>query len=159
MVRVAQYVGPVVAILGVVAIALGVAFIVQGISKDRYLKEVMHGEKVTLGLTEEQVTRGEVVDTAKEAEQVGDTVRGHRHNIAETYVELLDGGQFDPTNPDHLTYAQALNLENYLYLAVLGFGLTTVVTVVGVFMIITGIALGGAGAALFLVARKVPLSV
>ena len=159
MVRVAQYVGPVVAILGVVAIALGVAFIVQGISKDRYLKEAMHGEKVTLGLTEEQVARGEVVDTAKEAEQVGDTVRGHRHNIAETYVELLDGGQFDPTNPDHLTYAQALNLENYLYLAVLGFGLTTVVTVVGVFMIITGIALGGAGAALFLVARKVPLSV
>jgi hypothetical protein len=61
--------------------------------------------------------------------------------------------RFDPTDPKQLTYAQALNLENYLYLAVIGFGLAQSVIANGVFMIVTGIALGGTGAALFRLAR------
>jgi hypothetical protein len=38
-----------------------------------------------------------------------------------------------------------MNLENYLYLAVLGFGVVTIALGVGAFMVITGIALGLAG--------------
>ena len=48
-----------------------------------------------------------------------------------------------------MTYAQVLNMENYLYLAVLGLGLTTVAMASGAFMVITGIALGATGIALF----------
>ena len=39
------------------------------------------------------------------------------------------------------SYAQALNLENYLYLAVASFGLTTVATYAGVFMMLAGVAI------------------
>jgi glucose dehydrogenase len=44
-------------------------------------------------------------------------------------------------------------MENYLYLAVLGFGVTTVVIGSGVFMIVTGVALGVTGLVLFRLAR------
>ena len=44
---------------------------------------------------------------------------------------------------------QASNLENYLYLAVIAFGLAQSVIASSVFMIVTGIALGGgAGSAI-----------
>jgi hypothetical protein len=90
-----------------------------------------------------------VIDSAAEAQIAGDTVREHRHGIAPTYGDLLGGQQFNPTNPQQLTYAQALNLENYLYLAVLGFGVTQIALGVGGFMIIVGIALGVTGIVLF----------
>ena len=48
---------------------------------------------------------------------------------------------------------QALNLENYLYLSVMGFGLVTVVLGVGVFLIIAGIALGTGGLVMLRPAR------
>lgn len=134
---------------GLVGIAMGITFIVEGISKDNYLKEAMREEQITIGLSQEQIESGDVVDTADEAQKAGDTVREHRHNIAPTYNDLLNGEQFDPTNSEDLIYAQALNLENYLYLAVAAFGLTTIATVSGVFMIVTGIAFGVAGLLLF----------
>jgi hypothetical protein len=81
--------------------------------------------------------------------EAGDTIREHRRGIAASYEDLLGEGRYDPTNPQHLTYAQALNLENYLYLAVVAFGLTQAVMASGVFMVITGIALGGAGIVLY----------
>jgi hypothetical protein len=63
-------------------------------------------------------------------------------------------GKFDPTNPTHLTYAQALNIENYLYLAVLGFGVISIVLATGGFMIITGISLGIIGLVLIKTAKS-----
>jgi len=42
-----------------------------------------------------------------------------------------------------------MNLENYLYMAVTAFGLIQVVIAAGVFMIVTGIALGLTGLMLF----------
>jgi hypothetical protein len=135
--------------LGVVAVVLGAVFISQGVAKDNLLVTAMRQEKITLGIPTEKLAQGDVIDSAKEAEIAGDTVREHRHGIAPTYGDLLGDKQFDPTNPEQLTYAQALNLENYLYLAVLGFGLTQVVIVSGAFMVITGLALGGSGVALY----------
>jgi hypothetical protein len=89
-----------------------------------------------------------------EAQVVGDTVREHPHGIAATYEDLLGGERFDPTQPVQLTYAQALNLENYLYLAVVAFGLTQAVTGSGVFMLLTGIGISGTGIALFKVNKR-----
>ena len=135
--------------LGVVAVVLGGVFIGQSVAKGNYLVTAMQEEKITLGIPSENLGGGDVIDSAKESQIAGDTGRDHRHGIAPTYGDLLGEGKFDPTNPAQLSYAQALNLENYLYLAVLGFGVTQIVLGVGVFMVITGLALGGTGIVLY----------
>ncbi len=154
MLKIAKYSTPFVVLLGIVAIAMGITFIVQGYSKDQYMRKAMRDEQVTLGLTAEQIADGEVIDTAGEAQTAADTIRGHRHNIAPTYTALLNGGRFDPTNPEHLTYGQAMNLENYLYTAVLAFGVVQIALAAGAFMIITGIALGVVALVLFRLSTK-----
>jgi len=144
-----------VLLLGVVAIVLGGVFIGQGISKNNLLTQAMRTEQITLGVPSEELAEGEVIDSASEAQIAGDTVREHRHGIAPTYGDLLAGKKFDATNPTQLTYAQALNLENYLYLAVLGFGLVQAVLASGAFMVLTGIALGGTGLVLYRLSGQV----
>ncbi len=129
----------VVIVLGLVNMGLGITFVSIGMSKQSYLQSAMDEEKITLQLTEEQVAAGELVDTSAEAQAAGDLVREHRHEMG-TYNEVLGGGRFDPSKPEQLTYAQALNLENYLYLAVNSYGLVTVAIVAGVSMILTGLA-------------------
>ena len=133
--------------IGVVAVILGAVFIGLGASRDAQLKEAMRVEKVTLGIESE--LEGEVIDSLTEAMKAGDTIREHRRGIAPTYSDLLGEGRYDPTDPQQLTYAQAMNLENYLYLAVVAFGLTQAVMGSGVFMVITGIALGSTGIVLY----------
>jgi len=140
--------------LGVVGIVFGGVFIGQGIAKNNQLLAAMQQEKITLGIPTDKLAEGELIDSAKEAQIAGDTVREHRHGIAPTYGDLLGGGKFDPTDPTQLTYAQALNLENYLYLAVLGFGLTQSVTASGAFMIVTGLALWGTGLVLYQLSKR-----
>ncbi len=130
---------------GLIGIAMGAAFIFQGLTKAHWMKEAMRLEGVTLGLEEELVAKGEVVDSAAEAQRAGDIIRSDRRAIASSYQELLGGGRFDPTNPRHLLYAQAMNMENYLYLAVLGFGVTTLAIASGAFMIVMGLSLGALG--------------
>ena len=145
MVRVSRYLAILVLVLGIIAFVMGAAFIYQGVAKQDLIRTQMQAEKVTYLLPEEEVAKGNVIDTAKEAQMAADTVKEHRHQIAPTYNDLLQGGKYDPTNPKHLTYSQAINLENYLYLGVLAFGLTTVVLGSGAFMMVTGIALGTTG--------------
>ena len=137
-----------VSVLGVVAVVIGGVFIGQGVYKDNQLVEAMQEEQVTLGIEGTEL-EGEVIDSLGEAMEAGDTIREHRRGIAPSYGELLGEGRYDPTNPDHLTYAQAMNLENYLYLAVVAFGLTQSVTASGAFMVIAGLALGGTGLVLY----------
>ena len=155
--RIGRYLAIMVLLVGVVSIALGATFIYQAVEKENWMKEAMRLEQVTLGIQVEEgvVATGEIVDTAEEAQSAGDTLREHRRGIAATYDELLAGERYDPTNPEHLSYAQALNMENYLYLAVLGFGVTTVIVVTGVFMILMGFALGGTGVALLGLVRRI----
>jgi len=143
--RIGRYLAVVVLVLGIIAFVMGAAFIYQGIAKQDLIRTQMQAEKVTYLLPGEEVEKDNVIDTAKEAQMVADTVKEHRHQIASTYNDLLAGGQYDPTNPKHLTYSQAINLENYLYLGVLAYGLTTVVLASGAFMIVTGFALGTTG--------------
>jgi len=143
----------VVLLVGVIGIVFGGVFIFQGVTKGNELKEAMRVEQITLGIQAAGVEKGEVIDNAKEAEIAGDTVREHRHGIAQTYGDLLAGKRFDATNPQQLTYAQAMNLENYLYLAVVGFGLTQSVIASGAFMVITGLTFGGLGLALLALTR------
>ena len=137
-----------VILIGIIGIVMGTVFIWLGVARDSELKEAMRVEHVTLGI-EGVEAEGQVIDSLGEAKSAGDTIREHRRGIAATYEDLLGKGRYDPTNPQHLSYAQALNLENYLYLAVVAFGLTQAIMASGVFMVITGIALGSTGVVLF----------
>ena len=140
-----KYLSLTVLVLALVSVLWGSVFVYQGISKANMVKEAMRIEKVTYGLNEAAVARGEVIDSAEKAKEVADVVSEHRRSIASTYQDLLAGGKYDPTNPKHLTYAQALNMENYLYLGVLALGVTDIATAIGVFMVFTGVALGATG--------------
>lgn len=131
--------GIIVIVFAVVALAMGIVFLQQGFVKEAFLTEAMKQEQIELDGVEG------IIDTAEEARLAGDTVREHRHGIAPTYGDLLGEGRFNPTEPEQLTYAQALNLENYLYLAVASFGIFTVVKAIGAFMVVTSLALGATG--------------
>ncbi len=122
-------------VLGLVGVVMGLAFVQQGLAQEAVLREAMEQEQITLSGIDG------IIDSAEKAQEAGDIVREHRHDISPTYGDLLAGERFDPTDPTQLTYAQALNIENYLYLAVASFGLITVVKVAGLFMILTGIGL------------------
>ena len=154
--RTIRNIGLVMMILGFIGFVIGVAFAVQGFTKQVYLVDSMKQEGIKLGdLGITGPDANKVVDNAKYAQMVADKVRADRHQIAPSYEALLGGNRFDPTNPKELSYAQALNLENYLYLAVASFGLIDIAFGAGGFMIITGIALGIGGFALFSIARRV----
>ncbi|MFC1906875.1 hypothetical protein ACFLW8_02150 [Chloroflexota bacterium] len=139
--------GIIVILIAVVSLGMGIAFVQQGFAKEAFLLDAMKAEQIELSGVEG------VIDTPEEAQIAGDTVREHRHSIAPTYGDLLAGEKFNPTVPVQLTYAQALNLENYLYLAVASFGIFTVVKASGAFMIAMGIALGATGYGLMSITR------
>jgi hypothetical protein len=130
-----------VSILGLAAIVIGVVFVFQGVSKNNMIVDRMRVEKVTLALDPNNPKELTQIKTGAEAQAAADTIATHRRAIAPSYQDLLNGGRFDPTNPQHLMYSQAMNLENYLYMAVTAFGLVQVVMAAGAFMVITGFAL------------------
>ncbi|MFC1921267.1 hypothetical protein ACFLYQ_06060 [Chloroflexota bacterium] len=132
-----------VMLTALVSLVLGGVFVQQGFAKEAFLVSAMNQEEITVDGVEG------IVDSAAEAQIAGDLVREHRHGISPTYGDLLGGGRFDPTNPQQLSYAQALNLENYLYLAVASFGVFTVVKAVGAALVVIGLGLGVGGYGLF----------
>ena len=131
----------IVMIMAVAAMVIGIVFIYQGVSKAEYIKDQMVAEHVKASIGGGNMTG--YVDSAAKAQAAADTIKKHRQSIAPTYTDLLalSGGKYDPTNPKDLSYTQALNMENYLYMGVFALGFTQAVTVIGVFMIIVGIAL------------------
>ena len=160
MSRLARFIGVAVIGLGIAALVLGVAFVVEGQSKANFIKKSMQEEQVSLAaLGIEGVDSTDLIDSAAEAQKAADLVKEHRHRIAATYADLMamsPTGRFDSAIPAHLSYAQALNLENYLYLGVASLGLTTVTIVSGVFMIVAGFGLSLTGLALNRLAKKLP---
>lgn len=140
--------GIIIVFFAVISLVLGIVFVQQGFAKSAFLTEAMQQEEITLNGVEG------IIDTAGEAQIAGDTVREHRHDIAPTYGDLLGGERYNPADLTQLSYAQALNLENYLYLAVASFGVFTVVKATGAFMIMMGFALGAIGYALTSIASK-----
>ena len=135
-------------VIGAIGVIMGAAFIIQGVAKNEYLRGAMRQEKITLAFIPD-APKDEIVDSPNEALMAGDTIRVHRRTIAPTYGDLLGGKHYNPNDPKQLTYAQALNLENYLYLAFVGFGITQIVVVMGIFMVLMGVAVGGTGITLY----------
>jgi hypothetical protein len=143
-----------VVVAGIVCLGMGIFFVAFGMSKGNWMADAMRQEKITLGLTAEQVAAGDVVDTMAELQKAGDTIRGHRHAIAPTYNDALKGGKFDPTNVAEATYAQGMNLENYLSVGVLSFGVVQLAEGVGAVMVVIALALIAIGIVLWRVSRK-----
>ena len=149
MSRLNRFLAIVILVIGLAGIGIGVGFVVEAQVKSNWMKQQMRAEGITLGLSADQIAKGDVVDTAAEAQKAADTVRQHRHTNFGTYSEVTGGQTFNPEDLNQVRYMQALNLENYLYLAVSGFGLATVVLASGIFMIIVGIALALGGLVMF----------
>jgi hypothetical protein len=139
----------IVMLLGVVGVALGGVFVWQGVAKSNLITDRMKIEKVALAVDPDNPQQLTPITDSASAQKAADTIAGHRRSIAPSYQELLGGGQFDPTNPKDLTYAQAMNLENYLYMAVTAFGLTQAVMGSGAYMIVVGLAVLLTGLALY----------
>jgi hypothetical protein len=150
-------IGIIVIVIGFIGFIAGAAFVGEGFAKQIYLVDSMRQENIKLsdlGITGPDADK--IIDNAKYAQIVADKVRQDRHQIAPSYNALLGGKHFDPTNPQQLSYAQALNLENYLYLAVASFGIVDIALGAGAFMIITGVALILIGILLLKFPRKMP---
>ena len=128
-------------VLAVVVIGSGIAGIAIGQAKSHNLSSRLKTEAVSLRTFDTNAPANAIITNAAQAQLAADTLDKHRKAIAPTYAALLNGQKFDPTNPKQLTYAQAMNLEDSMNLAVLGFGVTTVLTLIGVLMIVLGIAL------------------
>ena len=153
--KLVRILGLLVLAAGVAAVAIGAVFITEGSMKNNLIVDRMNIEKVSLNLDPDNPEVFTPINNADDAQKAADIIASHRRAIAPTYQDLLNQGtgRFDPTNPTDLAYAQAMNLENYLYMAVTAFGLIQVTIANGVFMVIVGLAVGGAGFALYRVSR------
>jgi hypothetical protein len=138
--------------LAAVALILGGVFIYQGFAKQDIIVGAMKVENINMGAFGGDPRT--IMDNMDEAQKAADTVREHRHTLAPTYGDLLGGKNYDPTNPVQLTYAQAINLENYLYLGVASLGLVQVVLGSGAFMVLAAATFGAVGATLVIISRK-----
>lgn len=136
-------------VLGVIGVVLGGVFLWQGVVKNNLITDRMKIEKVSLALDPNNPKQLTPVTDSASAQAAADKIAADRRAIAPTYQDMLAGGRFDPTNPKQLSYAQAMNLENYLYMAVTAFGLIQVVMGTGAYMIIVGLAVFLVGLALF----------
>ena len=141
--------------VGLVSIVVGGVFIGQGIAKNNLIVERMDIEQVTLALDPNTPNVYTAINDGEEAQLAADTIAEHRRGIAPTYQDLLQGGRFDSGNTTHLTYGQAMNLENYLYLAVLAFGVVQVVLANGAVLVIIGLGAAGTGFALYKISNKI----
>lgn len=149
----------VIAVLGIASLVIGGAFIGLAVQKNNYVVESLRAQKVTLGLTKDQIAQGQVVDNAQAAQAAADTLAEHLQSIAPTYGDLMaanGNGRYDPTNPNDLSYTQGLNLENSFDLVVLSFGVIQQTMVTGAALIIIGIAVGATGLVLFRLSKKAP---
>jgi hypothetical protein len=132
-------------LFAIISLVVGIVFLYLAFDKQAYMVSAMTAEKISLSDLGIKDGPPGIIDNMQKAQIAADTVRAHRHTIAPTYGDLMGGGKYDPTNPKDLTYAQALNIENYLYLAVLGFGVIQIAMGIGAFMLLVAFALAVIG--------------
>jgi hypothetical protein len=139
----------IIVLLGVIGVVLGAVFVFESISKNTLIVDRMRVENITLPIPSGNTSVVTHVKDSASAQKTADLIATHRRTIAPSYQALLGGKPFDSSNTTQLTYAQAMNLENYLYTAVTAFGLIQVTMAAGAFMLITGLALVFTGLILY----------
>lgn len=123
-------------VFAVISLAFGSIFIYQGLNANDMLIKALVAEKVTYTADDAKGAIKGVIDTPEEAVVMSDILRDHRIKDYGYYAALK---RDDPKRDQIL---KAITMETSLNLAQLGFGLATVVTVTGVFMVVMGAALG-----------------
>jgi hypothetical protein len=152
-----KYLSIMMSILGIISIAVGAVFIGIAQQKNNFITNQLREQGITLGLTQEQIAKGNVVDNGAEAQVASNTLAEHLKSIAPSYSALMaanPSGRFDPTNPTNLTYAQGLNLENAMNIVVAGYGVVEAITGVGAAVIVLGLGLTISGFVFFKVVAK-----
>ncbi len=133
-----------VLLIAIASLAVGSVFVFMGFSKQNEVKANLEAEKVSYNLTDDKTASPKPIESMAELEKLASTLKMHRDSMAPSYSELTAKNpdhKFDPTNPLNLSYAQGMNLENSVLIAVLSFGMTWMMIGVGAFMIIVGLAL------------------
>ena len=123
--------------VGVFSMVMGGVFISQSISKANLIVQAMVVEKVDYE-DENGVIQG-IVDSPEEALVMAGVLAEHRHDNYGLYVELARD------DPNRAQILKAMTMENSLYIAQLGYGITEVVRYNGIFMLVIGLTLVGAG--------------
>jgi len=144
-----RYLAIIVVVLGIVSFVTGATFVGLAAQKNDYVTSALRQQKVTIGLTKEQIANGEVVDNAQTAQVAAETLAEHLQSIAGgNYNDLMasnKSGKYDPTDIRDLNYTQGLNMENSFNLAVLSFGVIQETMATGAALIVIGIAVGATG--------------
>jgi hypothetical protein len=152
-----KYIAMLVISLGVISLIIGAVFVGIALQKNNYLTTALRQQKITLGLTQQQVAAGELVDNPQSLQIASDTLAEHLQSIAPTYGDLMASnatGRFDPSDPRDLTYGQGLNLQNAMNMAILSFGVVQATMATGGALIVIGIAVGAAGLVLFRLGKR-----
>ena len=138
-----------VVVLSIVSIAVGGVFIAQGLATKQLVVDGLRSERVTLAIEESGALNGEIVDTLEEAQAAAETITQHLRERYGTYADTARGSE------ERVAYLDGLTLINSLNLAVMSFGIVTVVIVSGVLLIIMGLMTGTIGVAMIELARRV----
>jgi hypothetical protein len=144
-------------ILGFISIVIGGIFIGIAQHENSYITSQLRDQGVTLGLTQDQIAKGEVVHNAAEAQTAAATLAKHLKSIAPSYSALMasnPSGRFDPTNPTDLTYGQGLNLLNSMNIVILGYGVVEAITGTGAALVVVGLGLATGGLIMLKLAAK-----
>jgi hypothetical protein len=152
-----KHLATIVALVGVVVVLIGAVFIGLAVQKNNYVTSALREQKITLGLTQQQIAAGKLVDNAASAQVAAETLGTHLKSIAPTYGDLMarnPSGKYDPANASNLSYTQGLNMENSMNLTVLSFGVIQETTVMGVTLIVLGLAVGLGGLVLVRLTQK-----
>lgn len=123
-------------VFAVISLAFGAAFIYQGANAQNMLTKALVEEKVTYAAEDAKGAIKGVIDTPDEALTMSNILKEHRIKNYGYYAELKRD------DPKRVEILKAITMENSLNMAQLGYGLATVIIVIGVFMIVMALALG-----------------
>jgi hypothetical protein len=157
MVRKTKILAMLVVVLGIIGILAGGAFIGLAVQKNDMVTNLLREQKITTGLTKDQIAAGQIVDTPEEVQAAADTIAQHMKGMAPSYAALMANGstgKFDPTNPQQLSYGQGMNIANSLNLVILGYGVIQETMGTGAVLIVLGLGITVAGALLFSTGTK-----
>jgi len=139
-------IGLFVFIVGIVCLVIGSVFVWQAMDVKAKIQTGLADEMITTGLPAEGEEgydpNNTCVDTAAEAQAAHDLILSHMRADPGRYGDTERG------SAEREQYVDGITLRNSLMIANMGFGVSTIALGVGIFMLITGIALSGTGLAI-----------
>lgn len=130
-----------VLLVGILSVVIGGIFISQGIAKSDLITASMIEEKIKYNAADGSIDG--IIDSPQEAQAMAGILKEHRMTNYGNYSELK---RDDPKRDQIL---KAMTMENSLNMAQLGYGLTDVVKLSGVWIVVIGLTFAVTGASGF----------